>query len=65
MADTHFLIEKQVENDKTITHVYPLDKDGDINEIARLIGGASYSDYAIPHAKEMKKWADDYKASLK
>lgn len=65
MADTHFLIEKQVENDKTITHVYPLDKDGDINEIGRLIGGASYSDYAIPHAKEMKKWADDYKASLK
>ena len=65
MADTHFLIEKQVENDKTITHVYPLDKDGDINEIGCLIGGASYSDYAIPHAKEMKKWADDYKASLK
>ena len=64
MADVHFLIEKQVEGEKTITHVYPLNKEDDIKEIGRLIGGLNYSDFALPHAQEMKKWADDYKKSL-
>ena len=64
MADVHFLIEKNVEGDKTITHVYPLNEEDDIKEIGRLIGGLNYSDYALPHAQEMKKWANDYKNSL-
>ena len=64
MADVHFLIEKNVEEDKTITHVYPLDDEGDIKEIGRLIGGLNYSNYALPHAQEMKNWANDYKKTL-
>ena len=63
MADNHYLIEKSTENGKTLTHITLLEDDTD--ELARLIGGDSYSAYAIPHAKEMRAWADRYKASLK
>lgn len=62
MADTHFLIRKSVEDGKTLTRLTLLNDDTD--EIARLIGGNDYSAHAVPHAKEMKKWAEEYKASL-
>ncbi len=62
MADSHFLISKCSENGKTLTHVTLLEDDTD--EVARLIGGNDYSEFAIPHAKEMKAWAARYKASL-
>lgn len=63
MADSHYLIAKSTENGKTLTHVTLLDDDTD--EVARLIGGNDYSKFAIPHAKEMKAWAQRYKDSLK
>lgn len=62
MADSHFLIEKSAQNGKTLTHVTLLDDDTE--EVARLIGGNDYSEFAIPHAKEMKAWAARYKQSL-
>ncbi len=62
MADSHFLIEKSSQNGKTLTHVSLLEDDTD--EVARLIGGNDYSEFAIPHAKEMKAWAARYKSSL-
>lgn len=62
MADSHFLISKSAENGKTLTHVTLLEDDTD--EVARLIGGNDYSEYAVPHAKEMKAWAARYKSSL-
>lgn len=62
MADNHYLIAKSVENGKTLTHVTLLNDDTD--EIARLIGGNDYSQFAIPHAKEMKAWAERYKSEL-
>ncbi len=62
MADSHFLISKTAENGKTLTHVTLLEDDTE--EVARLIGGNDYSEFAIPHAKEMKAWAERYKKSL-
>lgn len=62
MADEHYLIAKSTENGKTLTHITLLEDDTD--ELARLIGGDSYSQYAIPHAKEMRAWADRYKEGL-
>lgn len=59
MADSHYLIEKGVTDGKTLTHITLLDDDTD--EIARLIGGNDYSAHAVPHAKEMKLWAANYK----
>ncbi len=62
MADSHYLIAKSTENNKTLTHITLLNDDTD--EIARLVGGNDYSQFAILHAKEMKSWADRYKQSL-
>ncbi|MEG1529530.1 MAG: DNA repair protein RecN [Clostridia bacterium] len=62
MADHHYLIEKSVENGKTLTHVHLLEDD--TVEIARLIGGSDYSTFALPHAKEMKTQANKYKAKI-
>ena len=61
MADNHYKIEKKETADKTITNVKKLDEDGELQEIARLIGGSTYSEHALPHAVEMKKHADAYK----
>ena len=38
-ADNHLLISKRTENDKTFTSVESLDKDGRVNELARIMGG--------------------------
>ena len=63
MSDTHFKIEKYVDNGKTYTKLTPLSDP--IPEIARLIGGADYSEFANKRAEEMKQWANNYKSSLK
>ena len=63
MADSHFLIQKSVSDGKTHTRVLLLEDDTD--EVARLIGGNDYSSHAVPHAREMKKWAEEYKRSVK
>ncbi|MDE6550741.1 MAG: DNA repair protein RecN [Clostridia bacterium] len=63
MADSHYLIAKSVKDGKTYTSLDMLDSDGMLREIARLIGGRDYSDYALPHAKEMKEHSDLYKVS--
>lgn len=63
MADNHYFISKSTQNGKTLTHIELLEDD--TQEIARLIGGDGYSQFAIPHAGEMKAWAKKYKESLK
>ena len=61
MADNHYKIEKKETADKTITNVKKLDEEGELQEIARLIGGSTYSEHAFAPAGEMKKHADAYK----
>lgn len=62
MADSHYLIAKHESDGKTLTSITLLDDD--TNEVARLIGGNDYSQFAVPHALEMKSWAKRYKQSL-
>ncbi|MCL2577055.1 MAG: DNA repair protein RecN [Defluviitaleaceae bacterium] len=61
MADTHFLIEKSVEKERTITTVNALSKDNAINELARLTGGAQITEATLQAAREMKTQADGLK----
>ncbi len=63
MADSHYLISKSTVNGKTLTRVDLLEDDTE--EVARLIGGNDYSKFAVPHAQEMKAWAERYKIGLK
>jgi DNA repair protein RecN (Recombination protein N) len=52
-ADTHFQIEKRVEGNRTSTVVRRLDREGRVNEIARMLGGASISEGLRASAREM------------
>lgn len=57
MADNHFIIEKTVKRDKTITSVRELSKEAQIEEIARMLGGVSITETTLQNAREMKELA--------
>lgn len=61
MADTHFLIEKSVENGGTVTNIRKLEKEEQISELARMLGGAKITDSVLYSAKEMKDLARQQK----
>lgn len=52
-ADNHLFISKEVHDDRTFTHVSPLDDDGRVEELARIVGGEQITDSARNHAKEL------------
>lgn len=64
MSDNEYFIEKREEKDKTLTFVTELDEQGKIAEIVRLLGGQETDEYAIKHAKELIKQAQEYKTSI-
>ena len=53
VADSHFLIEKNVENDRTYTNVTVLDYDGRKNELARIMGGINATELLLKSAEEL------------
>ena len=61
MADVHYLIEKNVENEKTISSIRLLSKEEEIEELARLIGGAKITETTIHTVTEMKGLAEQAK----
>lgn len=56
-ADTHFYIEKNVENGATRTSISPLAEEKRISEIARLLGGEEISAAALQNAEDLIKMA--------
>ena len=63
MADSHFLIEKNVRDGETITHMGLLVDEQITNEIARLIGGAKITETTLKAAQEMKELANNQKSA--
>ncbi|MBE7020920.1 MAG: DNA repair protein RecN [Ruminococcaceae bacterium] len=61
MADTHFLIEKQVEENTTHTKVIKMQREMRINELARIIGGAVITENTGKSAEDMLNQAEKYK----
>ena len=57
MADTHFVIEKKVENQVTVTEIRKLFKDEITTELARMLGGAEITEAVLENAREMKELA--------
>ncbi|MCR5742636.1 MAG: DNA repair protein RecN [Lachnospiraceae bacterium] len=53
-ADTHFLIEKNVSDDKTFTHIRKLSEEDSVREVARLLGGDNITQNTLISAKELK-----------
>ena len=59
MADNHLMIEKQVVDDRTETHVTVLDQQGRTAEIARIMGGEDPSELMLETAAaELRKAAE-------
>ncbi len=52
MANHHLLIEKQVEQERTVTRVIPLDFAGRVQEIARIMGGDAPSELMLQNARD-------------
>lgn len=57
MADTHFLIEKSVENATTVSRIHELSDEESVQELARMLSGVEITDTVIENAREMKKMA--------
>lgn len=54
-ADTHYKISKKEQDGRVITNVEKLDRDGRINELARIMGGVNISESVFKAAEEMLK----------
>jgi len=52
-ADAHFQVSKAVVEGRTLTDVAELDREGRIEELARMIGGAEVTSLARRHAREL------------
>lgn len=59
MANTHFLIHKQVADGRTYTNVLALDFEGRQYEIARIMGGMNVNDLMLENAKQLLKEFED------
>ena len=53
LADTHLLIAKAERDGRTYTTVTPLDMDGRMRELARIIGGTNITETTLKSAEEM------------
>ena len=57
MADAHFLIEKSVEKQSTVSRIHLLDEEESVRELARMLGGVEITDTVLMSAREMKTMA--------
>lgn len=64
MADAHYLIEKKVEKEHTMTSIVRLKEEEMVNELARIIGGARITDSVLESAAEMREMANNYKSGV-
>ena len=65
MADAHFEIKKTVEHGRTVTKIHQLNREEQIDELARLLGGAEITDTVRENAREMKRLAEITKEKQK
>lgn len=53
LADCHLLIQKNVSNERTYTEIHPLDENGRVEALARLISGDHVTELSRANAQEM------------
>ncbi|MEC0371997.1 DNA repair protein RecN [Paenibacillus chibensis] len=63
MADHQYLIEKNIESERTMTRVEELSLQGRVEELARMLGGVEITEKTLHHAQEMLKLAEERKAA--
>lgn len=55
MADSHFLIEKGINRERTVTGIRKLSEAEGLNELARLLGSGEMTKAVMENAKEMRE----------
>lgn len=53
MADHHYLIKKQVEDDRTFTTISEIEGQARVEEVSRMMSGAEITDLTLQHAEEL------------
>ncbi|MFD0694983.1 DNA repair protein RecN [Paenibacillus sp. GCM10027628] len=63
-ADVHFYIRKEVDQERTFTRVQDLPESGQIEELARMLGGVEVTATTLHHAGEMLAMARTKKSRV-
>ncbi|WP_031514837.1 DNA repair protein RecN [Desulfofalx alkaliphila] len=58
-ANNHYLISKEVENNRTYTRITKLDYQSRLNELARMLGGKDADSVALEHAQSLLNIANN------
>ena len=53
MADSHYVVRKEVENRRTFTQVERLSEAERVSEVARMLGGVKITERTLRHAEEL------------
>lgn len=53
LADCHLLIQKNITNERTYTEIHPLDENGRVEALARLISGDHVTELSLANAREI------------
>ena len=64
LGDSHHLVEKREEEDRTLTRVRALSFEERVREIARMVGGAQETAATLSHAREMLQMAAELRSRL-
>ena len=56
LADCHLLIQKNITNERTYTEIHPLDENGRVEALARIISGDHVTELSLANAREMLGW---------
>ena len=65
MADRHFEIYKEAEDNSTVTRIRPLEGEASEEELARILGGAEITQAVRDNAREMKTLATKKKKRIR
>ncbi len=61
LADSHYVIGKEVSDNKTGSYIHKLNLEERVEELARLIGGVDLTDTTLKHALEMIQMSESLK----
>lgn len=64
MADSHYIIEKNSDGEKTTTNINKLDMNAAVKEVARIIGGVQITEAVMNNAREMIQLAKSIKYNI-
>ncbi len=64
MADAHFMIEKSVVNERTVTKIREIREEESLEELARLLGSGELTEAVLSNAREMQDTARKTKSKF-